>query len=449
MFSYIHPVSRTMENVFYDGTIKKYRLFLYSICVLLAIIYSYTSNPLIGYINIFLILFLLLKGSVGENFSVLFGLQFLDSVIIFTMGGSRLGFMIIAYLFLFYKYVLINRENKIRLSIILPVMLVLSIETFHLLMGYPKGDTFASTILWMMNLLYFSIIMQDKNFSVNYWENLLYFFISLSAICLINIISEISLYGEFGALLRFGSAFLKVGGPNGIAFQTSFIIALSYIYLIRGSVFYRKIITLVFMIIFLFFGALTISRGFYIEIALLLLLIIFSSAQGRAKSILNVFFLVIAIIFSFYIIKDLFPNIFELLFSRFDQGNGDRNQLLDFGINLFFSNIWIFILGAGIFYPTKYSVGLMEQYTAHNLFLDSLLSLGIIGSFFLYFTILKSWLINKTSGSKFKLINYIPLIMLLAYNLISGSTRDMFLYFYLILCIKITLSEDIIRRHKI
>ena len=171
---------------------------------------------------------------------------------------------------------------------------------------------------------------------------------------------------------------------------------------------------------------------FYVELIFILILFFALSKKDANKFLTYIFiFLFLAIVF-FAFVLDNVNVLFDAISGRFDEGTGGRDILLENSIKIFFGNDKVLFFGAGTYYP--YILG----FTAHNLIFDSLVALGSFGCLIYYTLIYRAYSNLKRFGQKFNLVNYMPLIMALAYSMIYGRVVNTDYYYILSVCFMFT-----------
>lgn len=252
-----------------------------------------------------------------------------------------------------------------------------------------------------------------------------------------NILAELQIFGRslvpnmYGIwttqldAFAFGKAYSSIAGGNGICFNNSLAACMCILMLPKTK---NKILRAFYLLSIVFLGycgIIVIGRGFYVEIAVFICLLLASNLKRPSQMLLYFSLIIVFAALIYYFAKDSLLVSIERVFERFEQGNGDRSDLLSEGQELLRSNIGVLLFGAGSYYPDTYG------FTAHNLYLDSVVSLGILGGF-IYWSIIIStiyWTIKR--NAKFSLMGCIPLVMLFIFKYISGSTRDVGFYYYI------------------
>ncbi|OPZ85769.1 MAG: hypothetical protein BWY74_03821 [Firmicutes bacterium ADurb.Bin419] len=237
-----------------------------------------------------------------------------------------------------------------------------------------------------------------------------------------------SLYGSYinGAYFSFGKAYPSIAGGNGIALDTVIGIALCIILLMEKKT-SHKVFYLVSIAFFAYCGMLCVARAFYIEIIVLVILIILSQFR-RPLRLFGLLFIIGAI--AFILINgfsDYFKPLIQAVEIRFNQGNESRVYLINAAQRVLETEPLVLLFGAGTYYPDIFG------FTAHNIFYDILVSLGVLGTLIYSIAFIKCIVKVIWRSGKFNLLFSAPLLMFLTYKLISGSTRDVPFYYMMAL----------------
>lgn len=407
-------------------------------CIFLGNIYANFSNDsikiLVGYVTTLLILYKLIVYKLEDAYLLLFCTQFLRAVIRFRVGSSTFSFLILAFPIFFIKY--FRKKNyHVSKAILIPILLLF----WDIIVSINSSTfQFGDQILWGFSFILMSCILTDGN-RIMLSKLIIVFGLAIWGICLVNIFAEIVKYGQtlvpsmygtwnsFGEYYSFGKGYGEIAGGNEIAQYIPLFIGMSLLtfnYQPKSV----KIFYAISIVFFLYCGVMCIARAFYIEmiiVALFYLLYLLKSP----KRLLQVLALITIIILFFYqqFINE-FNSVFNAVSVRFAAGYGGRARLIEETKEVWKSNYISYLFGIGTEYNMIYD-------TAHNIFYDSAISLGLLG-LILYFTsiclIIFKGITKKARGC---LYIYMPLIMLVVYKMISGCVKDVPFYFVISICI--------------
>lgn len=429
---------------------RKSMFYSYIFSLLMAIIYTRTSSPIIGYINTIVILCTLLAATKQESFLLLMGLQFVSRAITINIGSSKMSFLLVAYAIIIIKYY-INNNAGVSSAIIgfLALFILDFVNT-----GSKYDMAFIDIVIWLLSFWYmFEFLKSEMRLDLN--DVIVYFCLGVWTVCIIQILDEYfalgqtldpNMYGKWlsfldsaklggfdgrQTVLRFGTAYKQISGTNGLAFDLSFGMCLCLFGLTANHKKHQFFYVFT-LISFAYFGFLTISRGFYVELVILFVLFFLTSTKRADKLFIYLTIsIVVGFVFFIFILDDV-NILFDAVSDRFNEGNSTRTVLIENSIKVFFGDDRTLFFGSGTQYPGFWG------FTAHNHIFDSLVSLGSFGCLLYYYIIINSYNKMKRFGQPFKLFNYIPLIMLISYRMISGRVSDIVFYYLLIICLVLT-----------
>lgn len=401
-------------------------------CLLAGVLYSVTHFALLGIATAVVICAYVFVSPTEECYVFLFGMQFLRAVLPVQLGSSAFGFILFAYAVLLFK--MCYRQEKLYGEyLVLACLLVLDVVcstvggTLHI------GDTFN----WVFSCFYLIYILKNKAREIDFEKLFLFFLLAQWAVCLVNIFAELRIFGRslvpdmYGVwvdgyeLFSFGKAYSAVAGGNEIAFNNALAIALA----VMMFPYVKKVGVRVFYVISILFlgycGFLLIARGFYVELIAFLAIYALSSIKNP-RQLITYFcvFCLIGVAFYFFA-YDIILVTLERVLVRFEGGNSARESLLSQAFELLGGDPAVFLCGAGSYYPDRFG------FTAHNHYVDAVLSLGLFGGLLYFAVIAKTMYQSFCAHAKISIRAVLPLLMLLSYKLISGSVRDVGFYYYL------------------
>lgn len=415
---------------------SKYLFVSYVLCLMSAVFYSVTESSIIGILASALICVLAFFSTVEDYFVLIFGLQFLGRAILVSFGSSQFGFILFVYAVLFFKFLINKRAVSVEYLLIF-LLLILDIYTSAYAGVFKIGDN----INWVFSLLYAVFIIKNCVFKIDFQKLVIYFLLAQWTICIINILAEYRIFGKslvpdmYGIYTKeleafaFGKAYSSVAGGNGISLNNAMAIAFCIILFPYAKRLYLKLFYVLSILFLGYCGVMVISRGFYVELGIFLVLILLANIKKPSQFIFYlILLLIIAAFIYFYAYDKLLVNI-DRVIDRFDKGNDDRVLLIESAKELLKSRPMVTVFGAGSYYPDTY------DFTAHNIYFDSLVSLGIVGALIYWIEIIKALFQAYKKYVKFELKAFIPAIMLFVFKFVSGSTRDVGFYFYLVMII--------------
>ena len=166
-------------------------------------------------------------------------------------------------------------------------------------------------------------------------------------------------------------------------------------------------------------GFSTYSKSYFLCIAMLILFLILFVLFPKHKGWALISVVTVAVIVSM-ILNGKIAAI-NVIFERFEAGDltTGRADLNDFYLNYLWSNPQVLFFGEGI--NADRAIGAWNN--VHNIYIESLFKLGIVGSLLYLSALLISTRIKKTNVSKRKFVNFFPMIFLLIlYYALAGIT---------------------------
>lgn len=431
----------TEKIVDFQYTPKFITVLSYVTMLFLAYLYDQTSFIFFSILYVFILIWNLFRENDSICLSFFLGTMILGSVVTVGLGVSKISFLSFVLPIYFFKDAI--KYNKMTLSWwYLPICITCIIGFIHMVTTN-QGEE-GTVLVWCLTLLVYIAFLLKKSLTLKMWPLTLFFCLGVDLICLLNIIKEIQLYGSsflpenYNSSFQFGSAYAEIAGANALTFQTIFAIFLCISFIIFGNGKLKRLFCICHIILFMYVGIILVERAFFVEFAMLMILSIFmANKKGNKKNgilqIITLFLIMIGLIIEFY---PYIENPYNSLVMRFDTSGifGVRSLLYEYAINEWTNNISTFLFGEGLLYSNSISVSFMQKYTTHNIFLDYLLSVGLIGTMSFMFTTIVI-IIEKLKKGRVSLVSFVPFIIFILHTFISGATRDVFIYFYLIVCI--------------
>lgn len=405
----------------------------YVFCLFSAIMYSVTESAILAAATVTFICIMAFFWKTEDYFVFIAGLQFVRVAIPLYLGASRFVFILFVYIVLVVK-LLWERKSIYYEQMLLMLLLLLDISTSTLSHIFKIGDN----INWFFSFAYIAYMVKKYFNVINLEKLVIYFLLAQWAICVINILAEFrilgqslvpSMYGTFNKLgaFAFGKAYPQIAGGNGISFNNAMAISLCILlwpYIKKRTV---KLFFAVSILLLGYCGIMVISRGFYIEIAIFLILLLISNISKPKHLMMYILIIAIIVLVVYRFAYDKLLINFSRVFERFEGGNQDREMLIFNAKELLKNNLSVTLFGAGTYYPEIYG------FTAHNLYLDSIVSLGVIGGFIFWMIVAELVIYTLKKYVRFSIKAVIPIIMLFVFKTVSGSTRDIGFYYYLAL----------------
>lgn len=172
-------------------------------------------------------------------------------------------------------------------------------------------------------------------------------------------------------------------------------------------------------------GFTTYSKSYFLMSVLFLLILFFFVLVPKYKNLAVIFFVVVT--YAVLAIIDGNIEIVNNIFLRFDSNDitTGRSALNEIYINFILDDVKVLLFGEG--FDVR---ALPRTNNVHNLFIEMLFRLGIVGSL-LFFVIIISFFSKKCLKSKF--INYVPVIFMFIMYMALAGLDSYGLFYYILL----------------
>lgn len=379
--------------------------------------------------------------SLENNFYILCGVSLFENV--FKLDGNIAWFaiLIIFVIKLFLRnnfYINVSALLACGVTLCLELMLDFSIES--------KGQLLVNLVLVVFVFVAFSKIELLKLDALSVVWTLLASFIAV-------IYYLLSMYGGINEFLnsfmlstyafRFGHSFGDtVGGAMAIPLYTTMIIACAitcYIKMPKLSL-TQKVLLAISIFVSVLFGAMTVSRSFYLGVLIILVsLLFFKNSESKQGKYLIFALLFISLMFIAFSESEFVSKIFSNLQLRLDNGvetgSGGRTDIWISCIGYLLKNPlnMIFGMGATNYIDIGVAKGELFSAGAHNLLLDFFMSWGIAGACltisFLIFIFKK----QKNSNHVFSSQTLIPLMAYVFFAMTALRTCSLKTWMFLLI----------------
>jgi len=368
-----------------------------------------------------------------------------------TFGGVSAYFIFI--LISTIKIIIENRNKKYNLTGLFCLLLLCSIEYFTEFGKISNGNF----IVLISTIVYFYFLIQ---FSDTKYFNKLRIIQNICISYVIVIFQVILSYGSFNnfvkmastdsQIIRFGEEVISIGGAMGIPLYSVLVISmlLSY-YILNPKV---NLMTKLWMItmcaLALTFGFLTVSRSFILCLSICVFSYSFSLASKQRSRVFRVllligFFGMLLYLFNMDSINNLINSF--LYRESYDSGIGIRGEIWQSCIRYLDDYPLGYLWGFGIrnYVQIGFANNLLFSAMAHNLYIDTIMSVGIIGMISILF-ILNVFRVRlkKIFHTKMNFINGTPLFVFMAFGMTALSLNNFKTWFYVIMVIIFTYAID-------
>lgn len=384
-----------------------------------------------------------LLSSPQEHFYFLIG--FVPFELLAKVGD--ISFYFIFLLISSIKLMVKNIEKGYSQIGIVALMMLATLEAF----GDLRGSSMGAVIVNASTILYFVIfVMQAAGKRFTLKRILINFYISYFTV----VGYVISGYGslkvfldkllEGNILVRFGhEEAIAVGGAMGIPLYSALLIAMTVSYYITKNKMgiLEKALLLGGSLIAFAVGSFTISRSFLLCMAALFVML-FVSLKDKKRKQVAVLLLVIAVMGVFVYIKniDLINRVLKDFIDRSsnDSGLGSRAEIWGSCFDYLFDHPIGLLIGYGI---NRYSeigenLDLLFSAKTHNLYLDVIMSIGVLGFISLYILInIFKRKLSQEGNIKATVVSTIPIVVLLTFGLTALTLGNLKTWIYILMTI--------------
>lgn len=376
-----------------------------------------------------ILIYLICSSNVEDSVAIFIGLIPYNNVLILNGFSIRGIIYLLAVVMLFVK-----RKVKISKEILISSVVLFGIEFIN--------DMFFTDIFSILNLLftmlYFVLIIDNLRIDIVDKRWVLDISIMSFMIAMIESLIKgggIQSYVNDISYYRFGQESTVLGGAMAIPIYAGIIIAISFIRIVNKE---RKMwINILLISTSLLFGIMTVSRNF---IVIILAIIVFVLIWQISKGYLRFFYLDVVLLGVLLVGYYKFQNLIDILFGKFvnriSGGESARFEAWFDSLDYLFTHVRALFFGNGcISYPL---IGernnLAFSMMTHNLYLDAVMSWGLIGLIALCVIIYRmyiKWEVNITI--KTESLYLLPLIVYAVANLTEGSFNYSNTYMYILL----------------
>lgn len=428
--------------------------------IILAVLYFTMAQALIDdngtlmTLSVILTIGYCLFAKTEDVFYVLCGMTMFENV--FKVSGDIAWFV---PLLIFAFKILFKEKFRFDAKALISLFLLFALE---LLMDFSNGSMGQLLVNLATIVFVFIAFQKIDTLRLNAFNIVLSLFIAFLAI----IYYLLAMYGGIGNFIssfmsasyayRFAHSYGDtIGGAMAIPLYTTMIISCGltcYLKVDKLS-FLHKFIALFAVIISMVFGAMTISRSFYLGlIATIIAILIFKSSNNKKHIKRTILFFSIALIaFLLFTESDVINKIFSNLQLRLDAGMGKDSDgrgdiwiscityLLNHPLRL------IFGMGASNYTVIGAKAGEYFDAGAHNLFIDFLMSWGLVGTVILVAFLARVMKRLKNSSSQFSSQSLIPLITYVCFAMTALRSCSLKTWIFLLIAYSF-INETVYRK---
>ncbi|MEK0313682.1 O-antigen ligase family protein [Cohnella sp. 56] len=420
-------------------------LFIHTFLYILLAIVSLNNSVIATSIISLIIIIYFLVSKPNEHFYFILGFVPFENL-------ARVGEVNVFFLFLLIslgKLIISNKEAKYNVIGIIGFMYLVGIEVFNEINNISMGELINVLII----ILYFFFFIALSNVKFYDVSRMIQNYIASYLVVIVQVIVSYGSLNNFMMLVaseseitRFGEEATNLGGAMGLPIYSAIVVSMVTSYYVLNSClkpFIRGLIILIGLTASLI-GILTISRSFLMMMIAYLLIIVLSGSGFYKKKIIKVLSLIFAIsLVMYFMYSDIINNLITKFLIRvnYDSGVGIRGEIWGSCFVYLKEHPIGYIFGYGI--RSYVNIGLINNLEfkalAHNLYLDSIMSIGLVGvaCIFYLLSIFRAKLKN-TFNTPVKLISSMPLIVFLVFGFSGLSLNYLKTWIYVLAFIAFT-----------
>lgn len=411
-------------------------MFLFGFSASSTIAVSIAQNLAMGGIGI--LAFLILTGNTTDDFYTYIALIPYASLVTLDNKNILFVFLLVSVL----KLIISNLKSMLTLGSFIAIIIILLTECIH-----DFGNVTIGHFIYLLSfLLYFIIFTSYYNFKG--YDNRRAMFVLVSSLFSAIVITIFISGGNLASFVnstdvnyRFGEEARNLGGAMGIPIYSLIIISILLFQLImKKNNLFKKILFVGIILFVTFIAILTGSRSFFLGASILFLCLALSVFLKKPTKIKSVLFVLIICGTVYLFINptfiDSFYNKLEMRGSV-DISTGRFDIYID-SINYLSSNFSALLFGEGAlnYVNIGKEKGYLFSMMAHNIFLDGLMSWGIVGfGSFILLTLKYAKRCRDFFKVKTNILKIMPLIVLLTCYLTAGTFNYFNIYIYFLILI--------------
>lgn len=323
-----------------------------------------------------------------ENvFALLCGLSMFEAV--FKVQGNNAWFLLLLIL----SAKILYRKNMRKAKYAISCFLILGLEFILDFLNVSNGQLLVDLTCIFFVFCAFGNI---ESLKVNVYD--VFFSMSFSFFAVVYYVLTMD-----GGINRFLKSFMSasyayrfgheygdtVGGAMAIPLYAALIIScgITILLLKKNRSFYQNIFIVFSSLAALIFGAMTVSRSFYLCLLITLLSFLLFRSNNSRMSKMGIILLIIVVYayLSFsesQIVEKVFSNLQLRMDAGVEEGTGGRTDIWLSCVNYLLDHPLRFLFGCGISYYPQLGVLQGEMFSAgsHSLILDLMMSLGVFGT---------------------------------------------------------------------
>jgi O-antigen ligase len=367
------------------------------------------------------------KSSIG---CLYFMLMIFPYELIINYNGASLLFIINAVMCV--RFYLVSTSKKISLPLLLSFLYLAAFEFAN---SYSRGTGLGDLVHWISILCVFVFacnFLRYKDFDIrkaSYYLACGYIGV-ITAVMIATGGSITAFIGNASDIMssnRFGNAISFLGGSMGIPIYGLLLISVMLINYFRVSQLVWRLFSIVMMFIAVVFGVLSASRIFiYGMVPIISLFVLYVGTRSKRKIGKTIVLIVIMVVVYLSFGENL-QWIGSGMATRIEHSATEDVRMLIHKetISFLFEHpfILMFGLGANQYYSYGAKYGYLFSAHTHNLYLDVLISWGIVGAVF-YATIISSLVKRARRRYAASFLSLIPLLVVLTWFMTAGASES-------------------------
>lgn len=357
-----------------------------------------------------------------------------------TIGSRNLLFVFL--LISIIKLILKNPKAQMTYASFFMLISFFFLELSHDFFNVKIGE-FAFLISFILYFLIFTVYYKFQGYSSKRAKLILISSLLIAIICTIIISGGdlVNYVNSADLTYRFGEKARSLGGAMGIPIYCLVIISLLFVQLIaERHLFIEKLFFIGIIIFSTFIGFVTISRVFLLGLVAVLLCLLLSLFLKKKSKILGSVIIVLLLGIILILQDPTFINSFISKItnrSAIDISTG-RFEIYLSCYDYLKNNYFALFFGEGALNYVQIGVqnGYLFSMSAHNLYLDGLMSWGILGfGIFISFIFKYARRCKTFFQTQATVLTFMPLFVLLICNFTAGSFNDYSIYIFLLVLI--------------
>lgn len=417
---------------------KRYILILINL-IFIAFFTITKSDVFMGISGLLLFILIITGDSMGDFYTYLSMIPFF---LFLTNSSTVMKYLFFGLIFISVIKLMLNKtKHRINTLLLLSGIFLLFIQFFNdILIG--RIIQSLSVFLYMSYFILFIIKSDLKNYNHDYaLKYIVAGFIAVLFIIGIGSSNPLSHLALTDKMIRLGDEATILGGAMGIPIYSLLTISLLSSHMIINKISSKQKFAFIACMCFaLLIGFLSISRAYILGLMIISFLLSVSLFTKQRKKIF-LFIIIGMVIGTLFIFLN--PEYVEILLSKYTQRTFDissniRLQIYGSSLEYLLEHFNVLLLGLGArnYVEVGKQGGYLFAMMAHNLYLDAIMSWGVIG-FMLVISLIIGFIkiSKKYSKNKISILSVMPAIVLAGLYMTEGTFNYFNIYLYLLFII--------------